>query len=60
MTDEDPTATEESKISTWSYTRAGGFYWAGAYATEQFVLVGTDDGQSGYSSESASLWFSTG
>lgn len=55
VTDEDPTATEESKISTWSYTRAGGFYWAGAYATEQFVLVGTDDGQSGYSSESASL-----
>lgn len=55
VTDEDPTATDESKLASWTYTRAGGFYWAGAYATDQYVLVGTDDGQSGYSSETASL-----
>ena len=55
VTDEDPTQDKEAKISTWTYTRAGGFYWAGAYATDRYVLVGTDDGQSGYSSETASL-----
>lgn len=55
VTDEDPTQTNEAKISTWTYTRAGGFYWAGAYATDDYVLVGTDDGQSGYDTESASL-----
>lgn len=55
VTDEDPARTDESKISSWTYARAGGFYWAGAYATEQYVLVGTDDGQGGNSSETASL-----
>lgn len=55
VTDEDPTSTNEAKLSTWTYTRAGGFYWAGAYTTDKYVLVGTDDGQSGYSSETASL-----
>lgn len=55
VTDEDPTQAQEEKISTWTYTSAGGFYWAGAYASEKYVLVGTDDGQSGYSTESARL-----
>ncbi|MGN1307130.1 MAG: S-layer homology domain-containing protein [Faecousia sp.] len=55
VTDEDPGSTNEAKLATWTYTRAGGFYWAGAYTTDKYVLVGTDDGQSGYSSETASL-----
>lgn len=48
MTDEDPAKTDESKLASWTYTSRGGFYWAGAYACKDFVLVGTDDGEAGY------------
>ena len=48
ITDEDPTNTAEAKIPAWTTTAKGGFYWAGAYVCDDFVLVGTDDGQSGY------------
>lgn len=54
-TDEDPTNATEEKVATWSYTRAGGFYWAGALTKGNFVLVCTDDGQSGNTSETASF-----
>ncbi len=47
ITDEDPTQTLEKKFPTWTVTRRGGFYWAGAYVCKDFVLIGTDDGQSG-------------
>ncbi len=47
VTDEDPAQTLEQKLPTWTVTRRGGFYWAGAYVNDDFVLVGTDDGQSG-------------
>ena len=47
VTDEDPTQTQEAKLAAWTYTH-NGFYWAGAYACENFVLVTTDDGDSGY------------
>ena len=48
VTDEDPASTTERKIPTWTITQRGGFYWAGAYVCDDFLLVGTDDGQSGY------------
>jgi len=44
ITDEQPENAMESKCASWFYTAKGGFYWAGAYATDDFVLVGTDDG----------------
>ena len=47
VTDEDPTQTQETKLAAWTYAH-NGFYWAGAYACENFVLVTTDDGESGY------------
>ena len=47
VTDEDPTQTTEEKLPTWTYTH-NGFYWAGAYATEDFVIVTTDDGEDNY------------
>ena len=47
ITDEDPAQTLEQKLPTWTVARRGGFYWAGAYVNDDFVLVGTDDGQSG-------------
>lgn len=46
--DEEPSKTNEEKLATWTHTQTGGFYWAGAYVCDQFVLVGTDDGKSGY------------
>lgn len=44
LTDEDPTRTNEEKTASWYRTQPGGFYWAGAYACEDYVLVGTDNG----------------
>ncbi len=35
----------EEKAATWRMTQNGGFYWAGAYACGDFVMVGTDDGE---------------
>jgi outer membrane protein assembly factor BamB len=48
MTDEDPSKEKEEKLASWTYTQKGGFYWAGAYVDDDFLLVGTDDGESGY------------
>lgn len=47
VTDEDPSSTDEQKLASWTYTRKGGFYWAGAYVSDDFLLVGTDDGETG-------------
>ena len=44
VTDEDIENRTEEKTATWTYTKAGGFYWAGCYVNDDFVLVGTDDG----------------
>lgn len=53
--DEVITESTEIKQATWTYTQTGGFYLAGAYSTENFLLVGTDDGKSGYLSDTSSL-----
>lgn len=50
--DYEGTSTKEA---LWRYTSKGGFYWAGAYANDKYVVVGTDDGQSGYTSQTAKL-----
>ncbi len=42
--DEDPSKREEEKVATWTLKHKGGFYWAGAYACDEFVVVGSDDG----------------
>ena len=55
VTDEDPTQTKESKCASWYYTAKGGFYWAGAYVADDFLLVGTDDGGNGYTSQTSRL-----
>ena len=54
-TDEDPSDTDEEKLPTWTYTTKGGYYWAGAYVNEKYVMVGTDDGESGYKSPTGKL-----
>jgi len=53
--DEDTSAGDEEKSAKWSYTSKGGFYWTGAYAEGSFAVVGTDDGDTGSTSESAKL-----
>lgn len=55
VTDEDPTRTNEEKLASWQYASRGGFYWAGAYVTDKYVLIPTDDGASGYTTGYASL-----
>lgn len=39
----ESTADKEKKAD-WTYTHAGGFYWAGAYVNDKFVAVGAEDG----------------
>ena len=48
VTDEDPDSSSEQKLATWRFTSPGGFYWAGAYVCDDYLLVGTDDGKAGY------------
>lgn len=55
VTDEDPNEKLEAKTATWRYTKAGGFYWAGAYVSEDFMLLGTDDGETGYTKGHGSI-----
>lgn len=55
ITDEDPAQAKESKCVTWYHTQKGGFYWAGAYVNEDYVLVGTDDGTTTSTGQSSSV-----
>ena len=55
ITDEKPGETSEEKCASWFYTAKGGFYWAGAYVGSDFVLVGTDDGENGYTSRTSRM-----
>lgn len=54
-TDEDPTSPMEEKLPTWTYPQMGGFYWAGAYVSDNYLVVGTDDGKSGYTAGYAQI-----
>lgn len=45
VADEDPAQTDEEKKCVWKYTSKGGFYWAGAYASDDYVIFGSDDGR---------------
>ena len=55
ITDEDPAQAKETKPASWYYTSKGGYYWAGAYAGDGFILVGTDDGDNSYVSQTSRL-----
>ncbi|MBR3597772.1 MAG: cadherin-like beta sandwich domain-containing protein [Clostridia bacterium] len=44
ITDEDPIKEKESKNASWYHTALGGYYWAGAFVSNDYVMVGTDDG----------------
>ena len=55
VTDEDPFSPVEEKLPTWTYTSPGGFYWAGAYVTDNYLLLCTDDGSIGYTTGYAKI-----
>lgn len=55
VTDENPNSSNEEKLATWTYTQKGGFYWAGAYVSDNYLVVGTDDGESGYTTGHAQI-----
>ena len=55
ITDEDPAQTKESKCVSWYRCAKGGYYWAGAYVGDGYVLVGTDDGTNLCNSKTSSL-----
>ena len=55
ITDEDPSKSNEAKCVSWNQTAKGGYYWAGAYVGDGFVLVGTDDGTNLCNSKTSSL-----
>ena len=42
--DEDRTQATEAKEATWTMVNTGGFYWAGALAAGNYLVVGGDDG----------------
>lgn len=44
VADEKPDQPDETKYATWTLKHKGGFYWAGAYATDNYVVFGSDDG----------------
>ena len=48
VTDEEASKTDEIKHPMWQIKHKGGFYWAGAYATDNYVVFGSDDGTGGY------------
>ena len=55
VTDEKIDDPQEQKQAVWRHKQLGGFYWAGAYVCDDFVLVGTDDMDSGCSSPTSVL-----
>ncbi len=55
VTDEDTENTTETKKAVWTHEVTGGYYWAGAYVCDDFLLVGTDDGKSSTSQTSSLL-----
>ena len=60
--DENTKSETESKNPKWTHKALGGFYWAGSFVTDKYVIVGKDDGKknSENSSKIISLDKSTG
>ncbi len=55
-TDEDTAKPDETKKVLWKLDHKGGFYWAGAYATDKYVVFGSDDGTGESNAERAVLY----
>ena len=55
-TDEDPASTTETKYTSWRISKTGGFYWVGAYAADNYVIFGSDNGKGGYTEYGSTLY----
>ena len=55
-TDEDPGSTTETKQTSWTISKTGGFYWVGAYATDNYVIFGSDNGKGGSTEYGSTLY----
>ena len=55
-TDEDPGSTTETKYTSWRISKTGGFYWVGAYATDNYVIFGSDNGKGGSTEYGSTLY----
>ncbi|MGN0633174.1 MAG: PQQ-binding-like beta-propeller repeat protein [Oscillospiraceae bacterium] len=53
--DFDESTPDEEQQAAWTYTSAGGFYWAGAYISDGRVVTGTDNGDSTGDGEGSSI-----
>ncbi len=42
--DEEKFVTDEEKTAVWTFTNKGGFYWAKAIVSGDFLIFGSDDG----------------
>ena len=58
VTDEDPQKTDEIKYCTWKYNHRGGFYWAGSYASSDYLVFGSDDGSGEGDNTNSSILYS--
>jgi hypothetical protein len=47
VTDTDINSEDEEKSATWTFNHAGGYYWAGCYASDDFVIFGSENGTDG-------------
>lgn len=56
VSDEDASVNDEIKTPLWEITHPGGFYWAGAYAGDGYVVFGSDDGKKGYDNTGSVLY----
>jgi hypothetical protein len=56
-TDDNPNMPTEEKAPTWKVEHAGGFYWSEANVDGDYVLFGSEDGESGYLAPSAGADF---
>ena len=55
-TDEDPASAAETKQTSWTISKTGGFYWVGAYATDNYVIFGSDNGKGGSTEYGSTLY----
>ena len=52
VTTDDTNVTNGVKKVSWELSHKGGFYWAGAYATNKYMIIGSDDGVMGAAGKS--------
>lgn len=58
VTDENVETEDEVKLRDWSLSHTGGFYWAGAYVTDNYAIFGGDDGAAATTQSDSAILYS--